>query len=75
MYFFLLGFLFALMVQPIAEGITTLILTFFELLKSKMAIKINKHNQLIQGGGNSSTNAIGFCAPDDNYEEEEDDEY
>ena len=74
MYLFLLGFLFALMVQPIAEGITTLLLTFFELLKSKMAIKINKHNQLIQGG-NSSTHAIGFCAPDDNYEEEDDDEY
>ena len=62
------------MVQPIAEGITTLVLTFFELLKSKMAIKINKHNQLIQGG-NSSTHAIDFCAPDDNYEEEDDDEY
>ena len=73
MYFFFIGFVFALLVQPIMEGLSALILTFFEMLKSRMAIKINKNNQLIQGG-NSNTHVIGFCAPDAE-EEDYDDEY
>lgn len=74
MYMFFLGFLFAIMVQPIAEGLSTLILTFFELIKSHWAITINKNNQLIQGG-KESVHAIGFCAPDDyDYEEEDEDD-
>ena len=75
MYLFILGFVFALMVQPIAEGITNVILTLFELLKSNMAIKINKNNQQISGGGGERTHAIGFSVADCvDYEEEDDDE-
>ena len=70
---FFLGFLFSLLVQPIAEGLSALVLTFFELIKSHWAITINKNNQLIHGG-KESVHAIGFCAPDEEEYDDDDDE-
>ncbi len=69
MELFILGMIFCLVVQPLLDGFTSLILSLFEMIKSYLAITISKNNQKIQCNAPSSTHAIGF-----QYTGEEDDE-
>ena len=69
MELFILGMIFCLVVQPLLDGFTSLILSLFEMIKSYLAITISKNNQKIQCNAPSSTHAIGF-----QYIGEEDDE-
>ena len=58
---FILGIIFALMVIPIADGLTGIILTFFEMLKSSMSTVIMKNNHQIQNSdGDTETRPIGL---------------
>lgn len=70
---FVLGILCAVLFIPIAEGMRDLILTAIENLKSRMAIRIYKNNQLINTPP-ERTHAIGFVAPDEDYWEDEEDD-
>ena len=67
---FILGIIFVIMIIPIAERITQVILTLFELWKSNIAIKITKNNEILEP---KSTHIIGFCAPPEEEEDEDDD--
>lgn len=69
---FIFGILFALVIIPIADGITSLILSFFEMIKSYISVKIAKCNQKIQNSVvQDDKRIIGFSIPDDDTKEEE----
>lgn len=72
MQIFIFGVLFAIFIVPLVEGIRDLILTMIENLKSRMAIRIYKNNQIINAP-KEDTHVIGFVAPDEEWEEEDDD--
>ena len=57
---FILGVVFCLLVQPFLDGFTSLILSFFEMIKSYFAIIISKNNQKIQSNVPEPLQAIGF---------------
>ena len=57
---FILGVVFCLLVQPFLDGFTSLILSFFEMIKSYFAIIISKNNQKIQSNVPEPLRAIGF---------------
>lgn len=61
---------FCMVVQPLFDGFTSLILSFFEMIKSYFATVISKNNQKIQCNTPNSVHAIGF-----QYTEEEGEEY
>jgi hypothetical protein len=48
--------LFIAFVQPLVDGLLALILSYFELLKSKIAVGIGNNNKKLEG----SSHAIGF---------------
>lgn len=43
-----MGLIFGLTIQPLLEGFTSLILSFFEMIKSYFAYIITNNNQKIQ---------------------------
>lgn len=69
---FVLGMLFIEFFLPIIESIRDLILTGIENLKSQLAVGICKNNQIINNP-NGDKRIIGFVAPDEEQEEEDDD--
>ena len=75
---FVLGFVFALVFYPILDGFTSLILSWFELLKGRIAVDIAKSNQKVEEirQPQSATHSIGFAVPDpiEDWEEDDDDE-
>lgn len=70
MVYFLLGILFVSFFQPILDGLAAVILSWFELLKSRIAVGIGNNNKKLEG----SSHAIGFHVPDVAEEEDDDDE-
>jgi hypothetical protein len=52
--------IFCLCLQPLLDGLTSLILSLFEVVKSYLAIKIAQHNQKIQSFTTDVQNPIGF---------------
>ena len=62
--------LFIAFVQPLLDGLLALILSYFELLKSKIAVKIGNNNKKLEG----SSHVIGFQVPDEPYSDEEDED-
>ena len=62
--------LFIAFVQPFLDGLLALILSYFELLKSKIAVKIGNNNKKLEG----SSHAIGFQVSDEPYSDEEDED-
>ena len=68
---FILGIIFSIMILPVLEGITTLLLTFLEMLKGKLGIIITLNNQRMEESCNKPTRQIGFAA----FLEEEGEEY
>lgn len=76
---FILGMLTALIFIPVADGIASTILTFFEMLKMKMGVKISQGNKAINDMNTPTEDAkhiIGFGIPsgEENYKEDEDDD-
>ena len=75
----ILGMLTALIFIPVADGIASTILTFFEMLKMKMGVKISQGNKAINDMNTPTEDVkhiIGFGIPsgEENYEEDEDDD-
>lgn len=69
----------ALIFIPVADGIASTILTFFEMLKMKMGVKISQGNKAINDMNTPTEDVkhiIGFGIPssEENYPEEEDDD-
>ena len=68
---FLFGLIFAIVLLPLFDGLTTLVLSFFEMIKSFFARVINYNNNKINGlEDNIVKNKIGFSIEE---EVEEDD--
>lgn len=59
MFYFILGMVFILIVQPLLDGLTALILSLFETLKSYMGVVIHKNNDKMEEC-QGQTQAIGF---------------
>lgn len=76
--YFILGFVFAVYLIPLFDGISAWFLTWVEAKKTKQAEIINQTNiKMRQAAASAEDDSpkrlIGFCA-DDDYEEEEDEE-
>ena len=76
--YFILGFVFAVYLIPLLDGLSAWFLTWVEAKKTKQAEIINQTTINMRQAAASAEEdvprrAIGFALPDD-YEEEEDDE-
>ena len=76
--YFVLGFIFAVYLIPLLDGISTWFLTWVEAKKAKQSEIINQTNiKMRQAAASAEDDSpkrlIGFCR-DDDYEEEEEDE-
>ena len=72
MEIFILGILFALVVIPLADGLTSVILSLFELIRSYFAVKIAKCNYKIQNPVvEEPTRKIGFVMSEEEMEVED----
>lgn len=76
--YFILGFIFAVYLIPLLDGISAWFLTWVEAKKVKQSEIINQINIKMRQAAtsaedDSSKKLIGFCR-DDDYEEEEDEE-
>lgn len=68
---FLFGLIFAIILLPLFDGLTTLVLSFFEMIKSFFVRVINHNNKKINGLEDDVVkNKIGFSIEE---EVEEDD--
>ena len=77
--YFILGFIFAVYLIPLLDGISAWFLTWVEAKKAKQSEFINQTNikmrQAVASAENDSPKRlVGFCREDDDYEEEEDEE-
>ena len=75
--YFILGILFIQYFIPLLEGISAWFLTWVEMKKTKCGEIINQSNINMRQAAASAEEdaprrAIGFCTPDDDIEEEED---
>ena len=70
---FILGIIFIVMVIPIGESITSLILTFIEALKSELGAWIAKNNQKLERDSAQPQRLIGFAISEEEEEVENDD--
>lgn len=76
--YFILGFVFAVYLIPLLDGLSAWFLTWVEAKKTKQAEIINQTTINMRQAATSAEEdpprrAIGFAMPDD-YEEEEDEE-
>ena len=57
---FIMGLVFGIVILPLLDGFTSLVLSFFEMIKSYFALKIAKNNQKIQEVSSEPQRMIGF---------------
>lgn len=72
---FIAGMIFATAIAPILDSAAAVIMTGLEAIKGKWTVKITEYNYQIQKIGESESNktrVIGFAAPveEDDYEED-----
>jgi hypothetical protein len=77
--FFILGILFVQYGIPLFDGISSWFLTWIEAKKSRLSEVINQTNINMRQAAASADQdppkrRIGFCVPDQEYQEEEGDE-
>lgn len=70
MFYFILGMVFILTVQPLLDSLTALILSFFEMIKSYIGVVIHNNNEKMEDY-QEQTYAIGFQYTPEEEEEEE----
>lgn len=74
---FIAGMIFATVIAPILDSLTTVLMTGLEIIKGKYTLKIAEYNSQIQklGYEPEDSRVIGFVVPteEDEYGEEEDD--
>lgn len=60
---FIIGLIFGLSIQPLLDGFTSLVMSFFEMIKSYFAIKIATNDKKITDlSSEVKKNIIGFSA-------------
>jgi hypothetical protein len=77
--YFILGFMFAVYLIPLLDGISGWFLTWIEAKKAKQSEIINQTNiKMRQAAASADTDSpkrlIGFSVPDDDYEEEDEED-
>ena len=77
--YFILGFMFAVYLIPLLDGISGWFLTWIEAKKAKQSEIINHTNiKMRQAAASADTDSpkrlIGFSVPDDDYEEEDEED-
>lgn len=77
--YFILGFMFAVYLIPLLDGISGWFLTWIEAKKAKQNEIINQTNiKMRQAAASADTDSpkrlIGFSVPDDDYEEEDEED-
>ena len=77
--YFILGFMFAVYLIPLLDGISGWFLTWIEAKKTKQSEIINQANvKMRQAAASADTDSpkrlIGFSVPDDDYEEEDEED-
>ena len=77
--YFILGFVFAVYLIPLLDGISGWFLTWIEAKKAKQSEIINQTNiKMRQAAASADTDSpkrlIGFSVPDDDYEEEDEED-
>ena len=65
--FFILGIVFALCAIPILDGLTSVILQLFEVIKGRLAVKLSTYNKEIQSS--EITRPIGFAVEEENEDD------
>lgn len=68
--YFILGIIFIQIIMPIAGSLTDWLLTYIEVQKLKLSVKVSDYNQEIAQREAPPAHQIGFCY---NAPEEEDD--
>ena len=58
MQYFILGVVFCISLQPILDSLTSLVISFIEMLKGYIALNITRNNQKMQQ--EEKHNTIGF---------------
>lgn len=76
MEYFILGILFGNYIMPILDSLGSIIMTWCEAVKGKLAIKVAEYNHQISliGEEEVQTYQIGFQAPPSAEEEEYDED-
>ena len=74
---FIAGMIFATVIAPILDSLTTVIMTGLEIIKGKWTLKVAEYNCQIQKMGlepEEGSRVIGFVVPteEDEYGEEDD---
>jgi hypothetical protein len=74
---FIAGMIFATVIAPILDSLTTVIMTGLEIIKGKWTLKVAEYNCQIQKMGlepEEDSRVIGFVVPteEDEYGEEDD---
>lgn len=69
---FILGIVFGVVILPLLDGFVSIILSYFELLKTRIAVQIHKYNKEIENCHESSRQ-IGFVVEEESEENEDDD--
>ena len=77
--YFILGFMFAVYLIPLLDGISSWFLTWIEAKKTKQSEIINQTNiKMRQAAASADTDSpkrlIGFSVPNDDYEEEDEED-
>ena len=77
--YFILGFMFAVYLIPLLDGISGWFLTWIEVKKAKQSEIINQTNiKMRQAAASANTDSskrlIGFSVPDNDYEEEDEED-
>lgn len=68
---FIGGVVFGIFAVPVISYAVQIAETAANLVVTKLSVIMAKDAAELENDGTSVTSAIGFCAPDDNYEEDE----
>ena len=75
MYLFIFGLIFGLVIQPLLDSFTSLVMAWIEAIKNKFGLTIALNNQKIENSVSEPHMAtIGFSVDDGEEVEDEDDD-
>lgn len=75
-FLFILGIIFIAFIYPIGDSLSGLIITFLEMVKGKLAVKLAEYNtqiEKLQNQEQQNTQAIGFTIPENKEEDKDND--
>lgn len=75
-FLFILGIIFIAFIYLIGDSLSGLIITFLEMVKGKLAVKLAEYNtqiEKLQNQEQQNIQAIGFTIPENKEEDEDND--